>query len=492
MTLSKSNFVLYKSCPKKMWLHINKPEAEVPEFGADTHIREGKEVGDLAKQYFNNVIDVTSYKEDGSLDFENMIGLTYQHLLEGNTIIAEATFSINELFCSVDILKPVDGGYEIYEVKATTEVKAEHQIDAAFQKHLLESRGLNVVGVYIMHLNGDYIRHGELNLNELFLIENIEEKRTYKSTLKKIEDDIISAKEILSLDEDPNIGFCGKCKKCQFKNYCYRNLPTPNVTDIWDIDNAYKLLNQGIITFEDVRNSEFSFDAPRQVVQFEAHFNNLDLIVNKDGIKSFLDTIKYPIYHLDFESYMFAIPPCDGAWPYEQIPTQYSLHIEYEDERLEHKEFLGDSIDPRRAFAESLIRDIPGDSSVLVFNIDFEGKRLDELIEMFPDLAEDLLKIKNRIVDLLDPFRAGYYYDSKMGGSNSIKVVLPALYPDDPELDYHALPVVHHGGEAMEIYPVMLKADPKEKERIRVGLLQYCCLDTYAMVKILRKLKESI
>ena len=189
---------------------------------------------------------------------------------------------------------------------------------------------------------------------------------------------------------------------------------------------------------------------------------------------------------------MFAVPPCDGAWPYEQIPTQYSLHIEYEDGRLEHKEFLGDSIDPRRAFAESLIRDIPGDSSVLVFNIDFEGKRLDELIEMFPDLAEDLLKIKNRIVDLLDPFRAGYYYDSKMGGSNSIKVVLPALYPDDPELDYHALPVVHHGGEAMEIYPVMLKADPKEKERIRVGLLQYCCLDTYAMVKILRKLKESI
>ena len=72
----------------------------------------------------------------------------------------------------------------------------------------------------------------------------------------------------------------------------------------------------------------------------------------------------------------------------------------------------------------------------------------------------------------------------------SIKAVLPALYPDDPELDYHALPVVHNGGEAMDIYPKMLLASPEEKERIRDGLLKYCCLDTLAMVKILKKLKE--
>ncbi|MCI7220103.1 MAG: DUF2779 domain-containing protein, partial [Bacilli bacterium] len=76
-----------------------------------------------------------------------------------------------------------------------------------------------------------------------------------------------------------------------------------------------------------------------------------------------------------------------------------------------------------------------------------------------------------------------------MGGSNSIKAVLPALYPNDSELDYHALPVVHNGGEAMDIYPKMLVASQEEKERIRDGLLQYCCLDTLAMVKVLRKIK---
>lgn len=60
---------------------------------------------------------------------------------------------------------------------------------------------------------------------------------------------------------------------------------------------------------------------------------------------------------------------------------------------------------------------------------------------------------------------------------------------NDAELDYRALPVVHNGGEAMDIYPKMLVASPEEKERIRNGLLQYCCLDILAMVKVLAKIK---
>ena len=98
--------------------------------------------------------------------------------------------------------------------------------------------------------------------------------------------------------------------------------------------------------------------------------------------------------------------------------------------------------------------------------------------------------MKNNVVDLIVPFKNGSYYDKAMAHSNSIKYVLPALYPSDPELDYHALPVVHNGGEAMDIYPKMLVASKEEKERIRDGLLKYCCLDTLAMVKVLRKLKE--
>ena len=153
---------------------------------------------------------------------------------------------------------------------------------------------------------------------------------------------------------------------------------------------------------------------------------------------------------------------------------------------------MGDSLDPRREIAESLVRDIPDNVCVLAYNKEFECSRINELADLFPDLREHLLKISNNIRDLIIPFKSGNYYHIDMGGSNSIKYVLPALYPDDPELDYHALPVVHNGGEAMDIYPKMLVASPEEKERIRKGLLQYCCLDTLAMVKVLRKINRIV
>ena len=491
MTLSKSKFLMYKSCPKQLWLHINKPEEEVEDPSAEKHIEDGKQVGELAKQFFKGSIDVTSYKEDGSLDYENMIGLTNRYLLDRETIIAEATFSIDDLFCSVDILKPVENGYEIYEVKGTTEVKAKHQIDVAFQKYVLEKRGLKIVGVYVIHLNNNYVRHGELDLEQLFVIENINNKKTYKSSLKTIEEDIQGAKAILALKDEQDTIFCSKCRKCPFFEYCTKDLPKPSVFDIWKQSDAYELANSGIVSFNDIRANGVVIEHNRRKVQLKAYFEDKDAIIDKDGLKAFINKLKYPIYHLDFESVMFAIPPCDGIRPHEQVPTQYSLHIEYEDGRLEHKEFLGDSLNPKRAIAESLVKNIPGDSTVLAFNDSFEGGRLEKLANEFEEFRDALLKINSRLVDLWEPFGSGYYYDSKMGGSNSIKQVLPALYPNDPELDYHALPVVHNGGEAMDIYPKMLEANPEEKQKIRDGLLKYCCLDTLAMVKILKKIKDA-
>ena len=129
---------------------------------------------------------------------------------------------------------------------------------------------------------------------------------------------------------------------------------------------------------------------------------------------------------------------------------------------------------------------------VLAYNKTFECGRIKELAELYPDLRDHLENMKDNVVDLIVPFKSGAFYCLAMGGSNSIKAVLPALYPDDPELDYHALPVVHNGGEAMDIYPKMLLASPEERERIRDGLLKYCCLDTLAMVKVLRKVKQAV
>ena len=111
------------------------------------------------------------------------------------------------------------------------------------------------------------------------------------------------------------------------------------------------------------------------------------------------------------------------------------------------------------------------------------------MAEAFPDLAEGLLAIRDNIVDLLVPFQKGWYYKREMGGSFSIKVVLPALFPDDPELDYHKLEGVHNGTEAMNLWPKLQYMEPSERARLERNLLRYCELDTYAMVKIWEFLK---
>ena len=188
------------------------------------------------------------------------------------------------------------------------------------------------------------------------------------------------------------------------------------------------------------------------------------------------------------------IPLYPGTKPYQQIPFQYSLHyVEEPGGELKHKEFLAESgPDPRRAIAESLCRDIPRNVCVTAYNKGFECGRLKELAAQFPDLAGHLLNVQDNIRDLLTPFQSGYYYNRAMGGSFSIKSVLPALFPDDPSLNYHNLDGIHNGSEAMNIFPKIKDMSPEEQAATRKNLLAYCKLDTYAMVKVWEALKNAV
>ena len=491
MNISKSNYKLFVNCPKAFWLKKNKPELAKEDPGAEKQIRDGKLVGDHAKSYFENTVDVTSYDKDGNLDITNMIGLTNRYLLQGEqNPIAEASFSVDGLFCSVDILRPVGEEYEIYEVKATTKLEEEHLVDVAYQKYVLEQRGLKVSNVFVMHLNSKYIRKGELNIKQLFTVENVTNHPDLLIALSNIKQNLKDIKGTLEQKEEPSILLSTRCKECPFREYCHKDVAGPSVLDINGLNKPYELYNSGVVTYVDALTNHVKLNQ-RQKAQIETYLNAKTRMINIPQLKQFLSGLRYPIYHLDFESIQLPIPPSDDTWPYEQIPTQYSLHIEYEDGRLEHKEFLGDSIDPRRAIAESLCENIPEDACVLAYFKGFECGRLKELAELFPDLRDHLMSICDNVIDLIVPFKSGAFYDVAMGGSNSIKAVLPALYPNDPELDYHALPVVHKGDEAMDIYPKMLEANDKDKAIIRDGLLKYCCLDTLAMVKVLRKIKEE-
>jgi hypothetical protein len=215
--------------------------------------------------------------------------------------------------------------------------------------------------------------------------------------------------------------------------------------------------------------------------------------IDKQGLRAFLSELHYPLYFLDFETINPAIPPWDNTWPYQQIPFQYSLHVQDSPgAQAQHFEFLGqEGTDPRRALAESLCENIPTDVCVISYWMSFEQSRLRELAELFLDLSAHLMSIHDNMLDLIVPFKKRLYYDRKQQGSNSIKDVLPALFPDDPELSYNALASVSHGTQAAETYLALPLMSEDERTRGRAALLAYCQLDTYAMVRILDKLREA-
>lgn len=497
--LSKSKYCGLWQCPKIAWLRKFKPEELNLDTGVLNRMETGNEVGDLAMRYFGNYVEVTSYN-DGKLDLQEMIKKTRLEMEKGTSVICEASFEYNGLYCAVDILKKSQDGWEIYEVKSSVkhsdskDDKPVYIADIAYQKYVLENCGVKLTGTYLMCLNGDYVFDGVLNIHELFTISNVAE--SVISEEKNIAANLSIAERILNSTDEPAIDLSVNCHnpyKCGFWNYCTRHLPERSVFDLYRMAFSKKIeyYRKGLVNYRDLMNSSKITNA-KHLRQIEYYLYDKGTYIEKDNIRDFLRTLSYPLYFLDFETMQPAIPKYEGTKPYTQIPFQYSLHyIEHEGGKLMHKEFLAESgPDPRRALAEQLCADIPMDVCVTAYNKAFECTRIKELATMFPDLSEHLLNIKENIVDLLIPFQSGYYYNREMGGSFSIKSVLPAIFPDDPSLDYHNLEGVHNGSEAMNIYPKIQFMEPYEQTVARKNLLKYCELDTYAMVKVWKELRR--
>lgn len=493
---SKSKYCLMWQCPKLLWLSKYKPELKPEDPSLQAKFDEGNVIGDMAMGLFGDFTEVTAFKEDDRLDLNKMQQLTKECIENGIQNICEASFNYNGLYCAVDILRKEDGGYAIFEVKSSTHASHIYAVDIAYQKYVLEHCGLNIVGTYLICINSDYIRGEELNIDELFQI--IDMSDDVNNEYQNVPSILRKAEQIYSLKSEPDVDIGLHCRdpyKCAFWSYCTKDLPTPNVFDLYRMgfEKAIKHYKQGQISYNDLMFDGGITNA-KQLRQMLHQISEQRPDIDKDGIRDFLDTLSYPIYFLDFETTQAVIPEYEGIKPYQQIPFQYSLHyIEYEGGPLLHKEFLAESgTDPRRAIAEHLCEDIPMNVCVTAYNKAFECTRLKELAEYFPDLAEHLLNIESNIKDLLVPFQSGYYYNKAMGGSFSIKSVLPALFPDDPALNYHNLEQIHNGGEAMSIFPKIKDMTPEDATKTRHNLLEYCKLDTYAMVKVWEKLKETI
>ena len=463
---------------------LKKP-AEMSE-NALARMKTGTEVGDLARGLFGDSVNVTVLDNDGRLNLPQMIGNTRQEMEKGTPVICEASFAYQGLYCAVDLLRKDGNGWAVYEVKSSTEPQQDIYIaDIAYQKYVLEKCGVPVTRVFLVCLNSQYVFDGTLKLQDLFLITEMTAEAT--SEAGNVPETLKTAERILGSDQEPEMDLGEACMDCAFRSYCSRHLPTPNVFDLYRLNKGKKLeyYRKGLVSFDALQGSGLIRN-DKQRRQLEYALEDKGTWTDKQKIQEFLGTLSYPLYFLDFESMQPAVPFCVGTKPYAQIPFQYSLHyIECEGGALKHKAFLAESgTDPRRKVAEALCRDIPENVCVTAYNKSFECTRLRELAAAYPDLSAHLTNIADHIADLLVPFQSGYYYNRAMGGSFSIKSVLPAIYPDDPSLDYHNLEGVHNGGEAMSIFPQIQFMSPAEQQAARQNLLKYCELDTYAMVKV--------
>ena len=490
--LSKSKYCGLWQCPKIAWLKKYKPEKLAFDESPLSRMEAGNEVGDLAMGLFGDFVEVTAYHGD-KLDLPQMIAATKAEMEKGTPVICEASFQYNGLYCAVDILKKENGGWAIYEVKSSTHNDQPVYIaDVAYQKYVLEHCGVPVSGLYLVCLDGDYVFDGCLDIHRLFKITDVAQAAQVEEN--SIAANLSIAERLLASEEEPAIDLSVNCKNpylCGFWPYCSRHIPSPSVFDLYRMPFAKKIeyYKKGKITYQDLLFDP-GITSPKQVRQILYAVSDQGTYVNKESIRDFLDTLSFPLYFLDFETMQTVIPRFVGTKPYAQIPFQYSLHyIEREGGELKHTEYLAKSgTDPRRELAERLCADIPMNVCVTAYNKSFECTRIKELAAAFPDLADHLLNIEANIRDLLVPFQTGCYYNRAMGGSFSIKSVLPALFPDDPALDYHNLDGVHHGGEAMTLFPKIKDMPPEEQKKARYNLLKYCELDTFAMVKVWQEL----
>ena len=492
--LSKSRYCKCVQCEKILWLSEYKPECTLINKN-ESVIANGMKVGQLAKGLFGDYEDI-SYNEDLSVMIKN----TEELMQDKPNVIAEASFSYENNFCSVDILKNDSDGVEIYEVKSATEIKPYFFDDVAYQYYVLSNLGLNVKKVCIVYLNNKtYVRGRELDIDQLFNIEDVTFEALQKqSEVKDNIDSINSLMQIHDGDSEPETDIGVSCldkdNPCVFWNYCTGDLPKPNVFDVFLMNKAKKFEKyyDGIISFEDLENDD-DFTTPRFVEQIDFELHDRLPKIEMEAINEILDSLRYPLYFIDYETCQYAIPEFEGTKAYQQIPFQYSLHIiEEEGAPLKHREFLAEVGDENmiRHFAKSMIEDIAENGSVIIYNNSFEPARNREIGEMYPDLKDEMERINANMVDFMVPFRKRSYYTKEMEGSYSIKKVLPALFPDDDELDYTKLPGVHKGDEAANAFLTLIEKTPEEQKEIRQGLLEYCKLDTYAMVKIWEKFRQ--
>lgn len=482
--LSKSLYIRGLQCHKSLYLQKHSPELKgEPDAQAQARFSAGNQVGELARDLFPGGVLVPHMENDHAAQLKQ----TADAMAAGTKVIYEAAFDYDGIFVKVDILRKTSRGWQIYEVKAPSSLKDVHLDDAALQYFVLGGCGLPLTKAFVVHLNKEYVRRGDLDLRQLFT--RVDVTIEVRSRQADIETEIAAQRKMLARKTPPKIDIGPHCSHpypCEFAGHCWQHIPEDSVFDLAGNGvNKFALYREEIIALKDIPLDRLK---GKQLQQAEAA-RKKKVIVDRGKLAEFLNRLWYPLCFLDFETFSLAVPPYDGLKPYQHVPFQYSLHYQKRNNgKLYHREFLAEpGIDPRKGFIEKLLVDIPENACVLAYHKSFEIGRLKEMAEHFPRHKKKIGKIIENTIDLEDPFRQRLIYSWKQRGSYSIKQVLPAFVKG---MNYEGM-AIGDGGEAMEAYHEMceLKDKPEELTRLRQDLLVYCLQDTLAMVELVRILE---
>lgn len=488
--LSKSDFLKYRVCPSYFWLWKHEPDL-VPDNSTaevrDNKFEQGNQVEAIARQLFPGGVLVEGYNVQAQANTEKLVA-------NGNAVLFQATvITEDNLLAMADVLERDRDGWILYEVKSSGEVKKDTHIpDMAFQKIAFERAGYTINATRIIHLNKEFVRHGKsIDPHTYFVTENVD--ITVSTIRPEVESQIALALENMSQAESPATCPCrllSRGKHCPAFAYFNQDIPEYSVYDISRMQGKKlaELIDSEVFLTTDIPD-DFTL-SPNQMVQVSVDKSGR-AIINRDNIHTELAQLEYPLYFIDYESVNPAIPMLDNTRPHQQVVFQYSLHIlDAPDAALRHVEFLcrDDTTESLHALVAQMRQDIPTSGSVIVWNKSFERTRNTELGQLFPEFKDFFEDVNNRIYDLMDIFRKNYYVEPGFKGSNSIKDVLPVLVP---HLSYKDLAIGKGDLASVRWYEIAVGEDKSDADQVFTDLLEYCKLDTLAMVEIYNVLRRQ-
>jgi len=505
--LSKSKYLLGLQCPRYLWTAIHQKH-KIPEPDeAQQHIFEqGHLIGEIAKKWFPDGIDISCDRSE----FEENIKQTTKLLnSKKRKPLFEAGIRVEldkgYIYSRADVLVPIGKDlWDIVEVKSSTKPKPENIDDVSFQKHVYEKAGLKIRKCFLMNVNSEYVKKGKIDFKKLMIITDITDKVEKK--IIGIEERIENIFKVINSKTCPKVAIGDHCKKpyaCPLTD-CWDMIPAGSVFDLYyGGKKCFELYEKDIQLLKDIP-PEFKLSKEQQKIQIACAKTNKPHI-NKENIKKFLKKLKYPIYYFDFETISTALPLFDNSHPYQQVPFQYSLHIqEKPGEEPKHISFLakGDK-DPRHDLLKSLKENLGTRGTILVYYESFEKSVLKKLEMIFPKEKKWIESVIERIEDLFEPFGNFDYYHPSQAGSASIKKVMPALVPKLPKgvLSYNEMEIGEGQRASLAFLQIALGEHPdfsnvkvsKERvENVREALEKYCELDTLSEVLIVGGLGEII